>query len=61
MKRVNPMAEDSFEKARRAFFGTVATIPKMSAPLTERLKSQDSSAPAESSEAAREAPTLGLR
>ena len=44
MKRANPMAEDSFEKARKAFFATAATTPKVSVPLTERLKSQDSTA-----------------
>jgi hypothetical protein len=38
------MAEDSFEKARKAFFATAATTPKVSVPLTERLKSQDSTA-----------------
>jgi hypothetical protein len=61
MKRVNPMGEDSFEKARRVFFGTVATIPKVSAPLTECLKPQDSPAAEEPSLAPREAPTLDLR
>ena len=38
MKQVNPMAEDSFEKARGVFFGTVATVPKVSAPPTDCLK-----------------------
>ena len=35
MKRVNPMAEDSFVKAREAFFGTAKTSPKPSAPPAE--------------------------
>jgi hypothetical protein len=61
MKRVKPMAEDSFETARRAFFGTVATAPNVSAPLTERLKPQDSSEAEVPLQAPREAPTLGLR
>jgi hypothetical protein len=61
MKRVNPMAEDSFEKARRAFFGTVATIPKVSAPLTECLNPQGLPAAEEPLQAPREAPTLDLR
>jgi hypothetical protein len=55
------MAEDSFEKARRAFFGTVAAIPKVSAPLAECLRPQDSSAPEEPLQAPRETPTLDLR
>jgi hypothetical protein len=29
MKRANPMAEDSFEKARKAFFGTVPKTLKL--------------------------------
>jgi hypothetical protein len=61
MKRADPMAEDSFEKARRAFFGTVATIPNVSAPLAECPKPQDLSAAEEPLQAPREAPTLDLR
>jgi hypothetical protein len=55
------MAEDSFEKARRVFFGTAATTPKVSATLTEWLKPQDSPAAEEPSQAPREALTLDLR
>jgi hypothetical protein len=33
MKRASPVAEDSFEKARKVFFGTFA-IPKVSATLS---------------------------
>jgi hypothetical protein len=61
MKRANPMAEDSFEKARKAFFGTAGATPKVSTPLTECLKPQDSSAAEEPLQAPREAPTLDLR
>jgi hypothetical protein len=32
------MAEDSFEKARKAFFGTATTTPKPSVPPAEFLK-----------------------
>ena len=35
----HPMAEDSFEKARKAFFGTVTTTP--GAYSVEFLKSRD--------------------
>jgi hypothetical protein len=42
MKPANPMAGHSFATARKAFFGIVAAAPKVSAPLTERLKTQDS-------------------
>jgi hypothetical protein len=61
MKQANPMAEDSFEKARKTFFGTVATIPKVSALLTGGLKQQGSSAAEEPLHAPHEAPTLDLR
>jgi hypothetical protein len=61
MKRANPMAEDSIEKARREFFGTVATIPKVSAPLTECLQSRDSPVAEEPLQAPHKAPTLDLR
>ena len=54
------MAEDSFEKARRVFFGTVATVPKVSAPPTECLKPEDSPTAEEPFHAPREAPTLDL-
>ena len=39
MKLANPMAEDAFEKARKAFFGTVTTTP--GAYSVEFLKSRD--------------------
>jgi len=55
------MAEDSFEKARKAFFGTAATTPKVSAPLTECLKPQGSAPAEEPPQAPRDAPTLDLR
>jgi hypothetical protein len=55
------MAEDSFEKARRAFFGTVAPTPKLSAPLTECLKPQDSPVAQEPLRAPGEAPTFDFR
>ena len=61
MKQVNPVAEDTFEKARRAFFGTIATMPNVSAPLPECLKPQDSPGAAEPLQAPREAPTLDPR
>jgi len=61
MKRPIPMEEDSFEKAREAFFGTAATAPKVSAPLTECLKPQDSPVAEEPLQAPRVAPTLDLR
>jgi hypothetical protein len=61
MKQVNPMAEDSFEKARSVFFGTIATLPKVSAPPTERLKPEDSPTAEEPLDALRETPTLDLR
>jgi hypothetical protein len=38
MKQADPMAEDMFEKAREAFFGTAKTSPRPSAPLAEHLK-----------------------
>jgi hypothetical protein len=38
MKEANPMAEDMFEKAREAFFGTSETSPKPSASSAEFLK-----------------------
>jgi len=60
MKRANPMAEDSFEKARKAFFGIAATAPKVSAPLTECRKPQDSPVREEPLLAPRAAPTLDL-
>ena len=55
------MAEDSFEKARKAFFGTADTIPKGSAPPAECLRTQDSSAPEEPLQAPREEPIFDLR
>jgi hypothetical protein len=41
MKQTNQMAEDMFEKAREAFFGTTETSPKSSASSGEFLKPQD--------------------
>lgn len=38
MKLVNPVAEDMFERAREAFFGTANNIPKPSASSAELLK-----------------------
>jgi hypothetical protein len=38
MERANPMAEDMFEKARKAFFGTGKTTPNLSASPAEFLK-----------------------
>jgi hypothetical protein len=55
------MADDSFEKARRVFFGTVASMPKVSAPPTECLKPEDSPTAEEPLQAPREAPTFDLR
>ena len=60
MKQVNPMEEDSFEKARSVFFGIVATVPKVSAPQTECLKPEGSPTAEEPFHAPREAPTLDL-
>jgi|HubBroStandDraft_1064217.scaffolds.fasta_scaffold1393180_1 hypothetical protein len=42
LRRLNPMAEDSFEKARNAFFGTVTPTAKLSTPLAECLEAQAS-------------------
>jgi hypothetical protein len=61
MRWANPMAEDSFEKARRGFFGTAATIPKVSAALTACLKPQGSPAAEEPLQVPRDAPTFDLR
>jgi hypothetical protein len=56
------MAEDSFEKARRVFFGTVATVPKVSASPTECLKPEDSPTAEESlHDPSLETPALDLR
>jgi hypothetical protein len=38
MKQANPTAEDMFEKAREAFFGTTKTLPKPSASSADFLK-----------------------
>jgi hypothetical protein len=54
------MGEDSFEKARRAFFGTVAATPKVSIPLGEYLKLQGSPTAEEPSRAPREASTASI-
>ncbi len=45
MKRINPKAEDSFVKAREAFFGTAKTSPKLSAPPAEHPKGEMSPRP----------------
>jgi len=58
MKQVNPIAGDSFEKARRVFFGTLARMPKISAPLTECLEPAGSPATQKPLQAPREAHTL---
>lgn len=55
------MAEDSFEKARKAFFGTVATTPKLSTPLTECLETQDSPATEAPLQDPRKAPAFDFR
>ena len=44
MKQPHPNVEDSFEKARRAFFGTASTTAKQSWPFTEFLKPQNDAA-----------------
>jgi hypothetical protein len=41
MKQTNQMAEDMFEKAREAFFGTTETSPQSSASSGEFLKPRD--------------------
>jgi hypothetical protein len=40
MAASTPTMEDSFEKARAAFFGTATTIPRATKPLTELPKAQ---------------------
>jgi hypothetical protein len=45
MKRPHPNLEDSFEKARRAFFGTASTTAKQNGPSTEFLKLQNDATP----------------
>jgi hypothetical protein len=47
MKRPHPDVEDSFEKARRAFFGTASTTAKQSGPSIEFLKPQNDAATSE--------------
>jgi hypothetical protein len=44
MKRPHPNVEDSFEKARRAFFGTASTTGKQSGLSTEFFKPQNDAA-----------------
>lgn len=51
MKLANSTGEDSFEKARKAFFGTATTIPKPGAPPTEFLKPRNEAAAEEQSAA----------
>lgn len=55
------MAEDSFEKARKAFFGTAATTPKVSAPLNEGVKPPDSPAAEGPLQAPRKEPIFDVR
>ena len=55
------MAEDSFEKARKAFFGITDPTPKVSVPLTERLKSQGSPVAEEPFTGPSRGPALDLR
>jgi hypothetical protein len=55
------MLEDSFEKARNAFFKTAGTAPKVSAPPIECFKLQDATAAEEPLETFPEAPTRDLR
>jgi hypothetical protein len=38
MKQAEPVAEDMFEKARKAFFGTAKTSPKPNGSSDEHLK-----------------------
>ena len=40
---MNPTAEDMYEKARRAFFGTVETSPNPSPSSADPLKQQNKS------------------
>jgi hypothetical protein len=51
MKLADPTGEDSFEKARKAFFGTVTTAPKPGAPRAEFLKARNEAAAEEQSPA----------
>jgi hypothetical protein len=44
MKLANSTGEDSFEKARKAFFGTATTTFKPGAPPTEFLKPRNEAA-----------------
>jgi hypothetical protein len=43
MKVSNPMVEDSFEKARAAFFGTATTKSRATKPQTEFPKAHNDS------------------
>ena len=45
MNKVNPTADDLFEKAREAFFGTVKTSRRPSASPTEFLKPRNEPSP----------------
>jgi hypothetical protein len=47
VKQTNPMAEDMYEKARGAFFGTAKTSPKPSASSAELLRVQNEPSPKE--------------
>ncbi len=49
MKPTNSMTEDSFERARKAFFGIGATTPGPKASATDPLKSRIESPSEESS------------
>jgi hypothetical protein len=51
IKLSNSTGEDSFEKARKAFFGTATTTPKPGAPPTEFLKPRNDAAAEERSPA----------
>lgn len=48
MKQTDPMAEDLFEKARAAFFGTAKTSPRPSASSAEPLKPRNDPRPPKS-------------
>lgn len=45
MKQTDPMAEDMFEKARAAFFGTAKTSPRPSASSADSLKPRNDPPP----------------
>ena len=47
MKPGNALAEDMFERAREAFFGTAKTLPEPNTPSTEFIKLRNESSPEE--------------